>query len=92
MSPQSAMGFTEADLSKVVFVKGSRKKQAANKGSVGEKRVRAPDGRIVRVMTVDAGSKTLGDDLQTVFRRSVRRAREENTKALGASGRVHAKG
>jgi hypothetical protein len=54
-------------------------------GSVREKRVRDPNGKYVRVLCLDANSPTFTDDLTTVFRKNVARARRENKKLFGSA-------
>ena len=65
-----------------------KKLDAGRKGaahSVGTKKVRGADGKVVNVHTVDARSETLTDDLMVVFRRNVQRARRENKRVLGVA-------
>jgi hypothetical protein len=66
---------------------GRRKKS----GSVREKRMRTSEGKSVRVLTLDANSTTLIDDLTTVFERNVARARRENRQLLGSADGLRAK-
>jgi hypothetical protein len=59
-------------------------------GSVHAKRVRKADGKFVRVLSLDANSATFIDDLTTVFRRNVARARRENRQLLGSADGLRA--
>jgi hypothetical protein len=76
---------------RVLFKNLNSTKGAEQKGSVTEKRVRGPDGRLVKVLTIDANSPTFGNDLSYVFRKNVAKARRENKKLLGAPDRVPTK-
>ena len=60
-------------------------------GSVRKKSLRDPDGRMVRVLSLDANSATFADDLTIVFERNVARARQENKKLFGAPSGFRAK-
>jgi hypothetical protein len=51
---------------------------------VREKRLRNADGKLVRVLSLDANSATFIDDLTTVFQRNVKRARQENKRLFGS--------
>jgi hypothetical protein len=59
-------------------------------GSVRAKRVRNADGKSVRVLSLDANSKTFIDDLATVFRKNVAKARRENRQLLGSADGLRA--
>lgn len=61
--------------------KGAKKKA----GSVREKRMRNSEGKLVRVLSLDANSATFIDDLTTIFQRNVARARRENRQLLGSA-------
>jgi hypothetical protein len=53
--------------------------------SVTEKRVRDTEGQVKTLRTLDAGSRTFGDDLQYVFGKNVAKARRDNKRAIGAA-------
>ncbi len=53
-------------------------------GSVREKRVRNAEGKLVRVLSLDANSATFIDDLTTVFKKNVAKARHENVRLFGS--------
>jgi hypothetical protein len=78
-------------MAKVLFKSLNHAKVPARKGSVTEKRVRAADGRRIKVLAIDANSPTFGDDLSYVFKKNVARARRENKKLVGAPDRVPTK-
>jgi hypothetical protein len=78
-------------MTRVVFKDLNRAKASPPKGSVTEKRVRGPDGRLVKIFSIDADSPTFGDDLSYVFRKNVAKARRENKKLFGAPDRVPTK-
>ncbi len=69
----------------------SKARSAKKSGSVREKRVRNSQGELVRVLSLDANSPTFIDDLTTVFRRNVARARRENLRLLGSADGLPAK-
>jgi len=48
------------------------------------KRVRAPDGTVVRMKVVQSDSPTLGEDLLAAFRANVRRIKAEQRKRARA--------
>lgn len=75
---------------KIVYVplKAAKAGQAS---SVKAKRVKTADGRTMTLLTIDADSKTFGDDLSYVFKKNVAKARRENKRLLGSSGRLSAK-
>lgn len=76
-------------MAKIVFKKFGEPKA----GAVTWKRVRdAGSGDLTTVWTVDARSKTLGQDLGYVFGRSVAKARRDNKAVAGVVDRVPAKG
>ncbi len=50
----------------------------AGRAEIRKKRVRGPDGKITTLLTVDADSPTLADDITEVFKRNVARARRAN--------------
>jgi hypothetical protein len=64
-------------MTKIVYAKlksGKRLKSAA----VKIKRLKGTDGKIVTLHVVSAESRTLGDDLNYVFGKNVRKARKAN--------------
>ncbi len=62
-----------------------RKLENSKKGSVAEKRLRNAEGKLVRVLSIDANSKTFDSDLTELFRRNVAKARRENKRLLGSA-------
>jgi len=52
--------------------------------SVTKKRVRDTNGQLKTLRTLDAGSRTFGDDLGYVFGKNVAKARRENKRIVGA--------
>jgi hypothetical protein len=74
-----------ADLKRV---KARPRKKA---GSVREKRVRNSEGKLVRVLSLDANSTTFINDLVTVFEKNVARARLENVKLFGSADGLRTK-
>ena len=61
-------------------------KRASPRGSrVITKRVHTKDGDTVVVRAIDSNSATFGNDLLTVFRQNVRKARKENRERFGVS-------
>ena len=74
----------------VVGKRDARVERRKGAGTVIEQRVYGRDGRLKTVFTVDAGSATLGSDLQYAFEKSVAKARRENKKRFGsADARLH---
>ena len=53
--------------------------------SVTEKRVRDTEGQVKTLRTLDAGSRTFGNDLQYVFGKNVAKARRDNKRAIGTA-------
>ena len=76
-------------MAKVVYAKLNTDKNPG--AGVSSKTVRDTDGRISTVHTVNADSSTFGADLSHAFRLNVRKARQDNKKATGASDRGPAK-
>ena len=72
----------------VVGKKDARVERRAGAGTVIEQSVYGRDGRLKTVLTVDAGSATLGSDLQYAFEKSVAKARRENKKKFGSADPV----
>jgi len=70
-----------------VVVTSLRSKQKGRREttSVTEKRVRDTEGQVKTLRTLDAGSRTFGDDLQYVFSKNVAKARRDNKRAIGAA-------
>jgi hypothetical protein len=62
-----------------------RKLEDSKKGSVAEKRLRNAEGKLVRVLSIDANSKTFDNDLTELFRKNVAKARRENKRLLGSA-------
>lgn len=75
-------------MTKVVIKKLGRAAAGNPAGTVTAKTVVSPDGRKVKVLAIDANSKTFGNDLQLLFAKNVAKARRENVKKLGAPDRV----
>jgi len=69
----------------------SLKRAPRKSSSVRLKTMRTKDGKSVRVVSVDANSKTFVDDLTEVFKINVRKARQENKKLFGSSDGIKAK-
>jgi len=64
-------------------MRGSKKKRKVKmRGSVREKRVRNSEGKLVRILSIDANSPTFIDDLTLLFQKNVARARRENRRLL----------
>jgi hypothetical protein len=75
-------------MTRVVIAELSKRKNGKPAGSVREKRLRNTDGKLVRVLSIDANSKTFDSDLELLFKRNVARARRENKKLLGSASGV----
>ena len=65
--------------------KGASVDKRRGRGSVIEQRVYDRDGRLRTVVTVDARSETLGNELRYAFEKSVTRARQENKRKFGSA-------
>lgn len=63
----------------------SKAKGRASAASVTEKRVKDTGGQTKTLRTLDAGSRTFGDDLRYVFGKNVAKARRDNKRAIGAT-------
>jgi len=61
------------------------------KGVVRTKRVVGLKGKVTMVATLDADSKSFGEDLRRVFERKVRKARRENKRVTGLADFVPTK-
>jgi hypothetical protein len=64
-------------------VTASLKERSKRQASVREKRIRDNDGRVRKLMTLDAGSRTFGHDFGYVFGQNVVKARRENKRLTG---------
>lgn len=60
------------------------KRAQGKNDAIRETYLRKSDGERVRVMSLDAHSKTFLNDLTAVFRKNVSRARSENTRLFGS--------
>jgi hypothetical protein len=67
-----------------VVIADLNKRKSRRQTSVRRKRVRNAQGKIVRVLSVDANSPSFIDDLTEIFRLNVRRARAENKRLFGS--------
>lgn len=72
-------------------LKRSKARPAKKAGSVHEKRMRNSAGKVVRVLSLDANSATFIDDLTTVFRKNVAKARRENKQLFGSPNGLRVK-
>ncbi|MGH6921274.1 MAG: hypothetical protein ACREJ0_26660 [Geminicoccaceae bacterium] len=63
----------------------SKSKDRRETTSVTEKRVRDTGGQVKTLRTLDAGSRTFGDDLRYVFSKNVAKARRDNKRAIGTA-------
>lgn len=71
----------------VASLKRTKARSGKKSSSVREKRMRSGEGKLVRVLSLDANSATFIEDLTTVFKRNVAKARRENKHLFGtASG------
>lgn len=76
-------------MAKVVVRKFSKPKAELRDTAVTQKRVRdASTGQFLVVRTIDAQSKTLGQDLNYVFSKNVAKARRENKAVTGVIDRA----
>lgn len=79
-------------MAKVIYASlKTRGGRASRESSLAKKRVMGADGRFKIVRTLDAHSRTFGDDLQTVFQANVRKARRINKRLLGSTDGAPAK-
>lgn len=78
-------------MAKVTYTSLKPSKSGKKTGSVTTKRVKGADGKTLTVHTINADSRTFGDDLSYVFRQNVKKARRENKRLVGCSDRVPAK-
>ncbi len=78
-------------MAKVVVKKLSGSRGGVRGANVTQKRVRdARTGGFLTVRTIDAQSKTLGNDLNYVFTRNVAKARRDNKAVTGVVDRAPA--
>jgi hypothetical protein len=63
----------------------SKTKTHGSATSVTKKRVKDTDGQVRTLRTLDAGSRTFGDDLGYVFGKNVAKARRENKRTIGTT-------
>lgn len=75
----------------VADLKRAKLRGGRKTGSVREKRMRNADGKLMRVLSLDANSATFIDDLTTVFEKNVAKARTENIKLFGSPDGLRAK-
>jgi hypothetical protein len=68
----------------IADLKPAKSRRTKKRGSVRTKQVRNSEGKLVRVLSVDANSATFIDDLTRVFERNVAKARLENVKLFGS--------
>ncbi len=61
------------------------KRKAKKATSLRRKTMSTPEGKTVRVVSIDANSKTFLDDLTKAFEINVRKARQENKKLFGSA-------
>jgi hypothetical protein len=64
------------------------KRKAKKATSLRRKMMSTPDGKSVRVVSIDANSKTFLDDLTKAFEINVRKARQENKRLFGSADGV----
>ena len=76
---------------KVVYASLKPANAKAKAATVQTKRVKSREGKVVTIHTVNADSRTFGEDLSYVFRQNVKKARRENKRRTGLSDRVPAK-
>jgi hypothetical protein len=69
----------------VANLKPAKARSGNKSSSVREKRMRSAEGKLVRVLSLDANSKTFVDDLTTVFKKNVAKARRENKHLFGSA-------
>jgi hypothetical protein len=67
-----------------IIIADLRTKPGAS-ASVTEKRVRDTEGQVKTLRTLDAGSRTFGEDLRYVFGRNVAKARRDNKRIIGST-------
>ena len=69
----------------VANLKRTKARSGKKSSSVREKRMRSGEGKLVRVLSLDANSATFIEDLTTVFERNVAKARRENRHLFGSA-------
>ncbi|RUY20517.1 hypothetical protein EN978_36325 [Mesorhizobium sp. M7A.F.Ca.US.001.04.1.1] len=73
-------------MAKIVVAALRQKSKRQPKGSsVTEKRVRSTGGQTTIMRSLDAESRTFGEDFQYVFSKNVAKARRDNKRATGAT-------
>lgn len=72
----------------VVDLNRKPKKALKRASSLRRKTMSTPEGKTVRVVSIDANSKTFLDDLTKAFEINVRKARQENKKLFGSADGV----
>lgn len=77
-------------MSDIAVVDLNRKSKKAPKraSSLRRKTMSTPEGKTVRVVSIDANSKTFLNDLTKAFEINVRKARQENKKLFGSADGV----
>jgi hypothetical protein len=66
-------------------------KSVLKRSRIAEKRVVNPDGKVVRIPTIDSNSPHFSSELRLLFQRNVAKARRENKKRFGSADRVSEK-
>ena len=56
-----------------------------NRAVVQEKRVLHANGRVATMQTLDAASRTFGDELEAAFVKNVQRARRADKRIIGSA-------
>ena len=69
----------------VANLKRTKARSGKKSSSVREKRMRSGEGKLVRVLSLDANSATFIEDLTTVFEKNVAKARRENKHLFGSA-------
>lgn len=72
----------------VVDLNRKLKKAAKKTSSLRRKTMSTAEGKAVRVVSIDANSKTFLDDLTKAFEINVRKARQENKRLFGSADGV----
>jgi hypothetical protein len=72
----------------VVDLNRKTKKGQKKKSSLRRKAMSTLEGKTVRVVSIDANSKTFLNDLTKAFEINVRKARQENKKLFGSADGV----
>jgi hypothetical protein len=74
-----------------VEYKSLKTPKTAGKPSVTSKQFKTSSGEAVTVRTINAESKTFGEDLLYVFERNVEKARRENREIAASENRARSK-